>query len=70
MKADSILEEVWRVKDDLAREAGNDIHRMCGNARKWLAEHPHAGPVARNAKELHRLATAARTPLGTAFRRR
>jgi Mg-chelatase subunit ChlD len=63
MKAESILEEVWRIKDDLAREAGGDIHRMCENARKWSAEHPHTGPVARNAEELRRLVAAGRTPL-------
>jgi hypothetical protein len=64
MKADSILEEVWRIKDDLAREAGGDIHRMCENARQWIAEHPHAGPIARNAEELRRLVAAAgQTPL-------
>ena len=28
MKADPILEELWRVKDELAREAGYDIERM------------------------------------------
>ena len=63
MKAESILEEVWRIKDDLAREAGGDIHRMCENARKWSAAHPHTGPVARNAEELRRFVAAGRTPL-------
>lgn len=55
MKPDPILEEVWRIKDDLAREAGYDIHRMFENLRKWSAEHPHSGPVVRNAGELRQL---------------
>ncbi len=55
MKPSSILEEVWRIKDELAREAGYDIHRMFENLRKWSAEHPHAGPVVRNAGELRLL---------------
>ncbi len=55
MKANPILEEVWRIKDDLAREAGYDIHRMFENLRKWSAEHPHSGPVIRNAEELRQL---------------
>lgn len=55
MNANPILEEVWRIKDDLAREAGYDIHRMCENTRQWAAEHPHAGPVVRNAEELRQL---------------
>ncbi len=55
MKPNPILEEVWRVKDELAREAGYDVHRLCENTRKWAAEHPHPGPVVHNAEELRRL---------------
>ena len=55
MKANPILEEVWRVKDELAREAGGDIHRLCENTRQWAAEHPHPGPVIRNAEDLRQL---------------
>lgn len=55
MKPNPILEEVWRVKDELAREAGGDIHRLCENTRQWAAEHPHPGPVVRNAEELRQL---------------
>lgn len=55
MKANPILEEVWRVKDELAREAGHDIHRLCENTRQWAAEHPHPGPVIRTAEDLRRL---------------
>jgi len=52
MKPDPILEEVWRIKDDLAREAGNDLHQLCENTRKWAAAHPHPGPALNNAEEL------------------
>jgi hypothetical protein len=55
MKSNPILEEVWRIKDDLAREANNDIHQLCENTRRWAAEHPHNGPVVRNAEELQQL---------------
>ncbi|MSU58417.1 MAG: hypothetical protein EXS35_09595 [Pedosphaera sp.] len=58
MKPNPILEEVWRVKDELAREAGHDIHRLCENTRQWAAEHPHPGPVVRNAEELRQLVAA------------
>jgi len=50
-----ILEEIWKIKDDLAREAGYDIHRLCENTRKWMAEHPHPGPIVHNAEELRKL---------------
>lgn len=52
MKSNPILEEVWRIKDELAREAGNDVHRLCEATRRWAAAHPHSGPVLRNADEL------------------
>lgn len=55
LKTNSILEDLWRVKDDLAREAGNDVHRLCENTRRWAAAHPHAGPVVKNAAELRAL---------------
>ena len=45
MKSNPIVEEVWRIKDELAREAGSDMHRLCENTRQWAAEHPHTGPV-------------------------
>ena len=54
MKPNPILEEVWRIKDELAREAGGDVRRMCEQTRKWAAEHPHAGPIVRDAEALRR----------------
>ena len=58
MKPNPVLEEVWRVKDEMAREAGYDVHRLCENTRQWAAEHPHPGPVVRNAEELRQLVGA------------
>lgn len=55
MKPNPILEEIWRIKDDLAREAGYDLHRMYENTRRWSAAHPHDGPVVQNAEELRAL---------------
>jgi hypothetical protein len=55
MKTNPILEEVWRVKEQLAAEAGYDVDRFFDNLRKWSAEHPHPGPVVRNAEELRQL---------------
>ncbi len=56
MKSNPILEEVWRIKDELAREAGYDIHRLCENTRKWAEAHPHTGQVVHSAEELRELA--------------
>jgi hypothetical protein len=53
MKSPPILEEVWRVKDELAREAGCDIRRFCASLRRWPAEHPQPGRVIHSAEEGH-----------------
>ena len=55
MKSNPILEEVWRIKDELAREAGYDLRRLCENTRKWAETHPHSGPVVGSAEELRQL---------------
>jgi hypothetical protein len=57
MKANPVLEEVWRIKDQLAAEAGYDVDRFFAQLRAWSEAHPHAGPVVRSAEELRRLAT-------------
>jgi len=59
MKPNPILEEVRLIKDELAREAGYDLHRLCENTRRWAAEHPHSGPIVRSAEELRQLAAGA-----------
>jgi len=59
MKPDPILEEVWKIKDDLAREAGYDIHQLCENTRKWMVQHPHPGPVVHNQEDLRLLSNEA-----------
>jgi hypothetical protein len=56
MEHNLILEEVWRIKDELAREAGDDLHRLCENTRRWAVDHPPSGPVIGSAQELRRLA--------------
>jgi hypothetical protein len=56
MEPNPILEEVWRIKDELAREAGYDLHRLCENTRRWAAAHPYSGAVVGSASELRRLA--------------
>ena len=55
MKISPILKEVWQVKDELAREAGYDVRRLCENTRKWAAGHRHSGPVVSSAAELRRV---------------
>ena len=56
MKANPILEEVWRTKDQLAAEAGYDVDRFFAQLQTWSEAHPHTGPVVRNAEELRHLA--------------
>lgn len=51
-KKNPILEELWQTKDALAREAGDDVARICENTRRWAAAHPHSGPAVKDAAEL------------------
>jgi hypothetical protein len=55
MKTNPILEELWRIKDELARESGYDIHRFCEQLQAWSSAHPHVAPRVRNAEDLRRL---------------
>jgi len=55
MKTNPLLEELWQVKDDLAREAGYDIHRIFADLR--AAETRQPGPLIRSADELRRYVT-------------
>ena len=57
MKANPILEEVWRIKDQLAAEAGYDVDRFFAQLGAWSEARPHTGPVVRKAEELRRMAT-------------
>ena len=34
---DEIIEELWRIKDELAREANYDIHVLCQKLRERQA---------------------------------
>ena len=52
MKPDSILGELWAVKDKFARDAGYDVDRFVQNLRQWEKEHPQSGRSVRNAEEL------------------
>lgn len=52
MTTDSRLEELWRIKDDLAREAGYDIDRIFAELRAAEAQQP--GPLIRSAEDLRR----------------
>jgi hypothetical protein len=52
MKTNPPLEELWQVKDDLARAAGYDIDRIFAELRAAEALQP--GPLIRSADELHR----------------
>ncbi len=54
MEKKPILEEVWRIKDELDLEAGGDLHHLCENIRQWAASHPHSSPRVQNAEELRR----------------
>ena len=49
MKPNPLLDEIWRIKDELAREAGYDVHRLCDQTRDWTKAHAYDGPLIRDA---------------------
>ncbi len=49
MKTNPLLEELWQVKDDLAREAGYDLDRIFAELRAAEARQP--GPLIRSADD-------------------
>jgi hypothetical protein len=55
MKPDPILEETWRIKDELARECDYDIRKLFENLRAHERANPDV-PRIRSPEELRRLA--------------
>ena len=35
MKSDPIMEELWKIKAQIAAENGHDIDRLCESLKKW-----------------------------------
>jgi hypothetical protein len=52
---EDLLKELWRVKDELAAEAGYDMERFIENLRRWEDEHPFPGRTVQSAEELRQL---------------
>ncbi len=52
MKTNPLLEDLWRVKDDLAREAAYDLDRIFAELRAAEAQQP--GPLIRSTEDLRR----------------
>ena len=68
MKTNPLLEELWQVKEDLAREAGYEIDRIFAELRAAEASHP--GPLICTAEELRRFVANQdrRLEVGSAFK--
>ena len=58
MKPDSILEEIWRIKDELGARHGFDVRKICDELREKEAQWQGANPLLRSRAELQRLANA------------
>ena len=44
MKPNPILEETWRIKEQIAREAGYDLEKLCAQTRQWAFANLHSPP--------------------------
>jgi hypothetical protein len=54
MKGNPILEEVWRIKDELARDCDYDIRKLFENLRAYERARPDV-PRIRSPEELRQL---------------
>jgi hypothetical protein len=66
MKPDSILEEIWRIKDELGARHGFDVRKICDELRDKEAQWQGANPIVRSRAELQRLANASTGHLANA----
>lgn len=55
MKSNPVLEEVWRVKEQLAAQSGYDMDRFFEQLREWSAAHPHSGRIISTSEEMREL---------------
>jgi uncharacterized protein YhaN len=55
MKTNPILEEVRRIKDQLAAESGYDVDRFFEQLRAWSEAHPHPGRMIHTTEELRQV---------------
>ena len=62
MKPDPIIAEVYRAKDEFAREIGNDVGRLFDRLREDAKKHPErmAQPVPKATKRSGRRAVTAK----------
>ena len=56
MKPNTMLEEICRIKNELASEARDDVHHLSQHIRKWVADYSHPGPAVQNGEQLQHLA--------------
>jgi hypothetical protein len=54
MATNEILEEMWRIKDQLWREAGGDLDAFCDQLNDWSEKNPFPGRVLRTPEEIRR----------------
>jgi hypothetical protein len=54
MITNELLEEIWRIKDDLAREADYDIDKFCDQLRGDMQTIPPPVPLLRSPEEMSR----------------
>lgn len=55
MTSNSILEEIWAIKELLGVKASGDIHVFCEQARDWTANHLPQGIAVSSLSEVRAL---------------
>ena len=60
MKPNPILEETWRIKEQIAREADYEIAKLCAQTRAWAAANLQSSPWNPNTEQGEDVQTALR----------
>jgi hypothetical protein len=66
MSGNEVLNEAWRIKDDLAREAGGDLGVFCKQLETWVESHPTPNRLKGSWEEIRNKLRAQSRPGATA----
>lgn len=54
MYTNELLEEIWAIREQLAREADYNLDKHFDQLAEWSAKNPHTGPVLRTPEQVRR----------------
>ncbi len=68
MYTNELLEEIWAIRAQLAREADYDVAKHFAQLREFMDKNPPTGPVLRTPEEVRRFLDFGELPAAPAVR--